>query len=142
MRRPLIIKLIAILCLLSFGMKVMAGAHLVHCTDGSGVSHLEWGGCERDAVGRCEGSCESAGHEGEDDATPEPCKDTLVRNELGAAARSASLLTLVGLPPWEWVILPGSSEPPALGMLMREVERRAAAPPPALASIRSIVMLV
>lgn len=143
MRQPLIHKLAAILCLLVFSLHAWAGAHVVRCTDPSGKSHLEWGGCEQDARGQCASSCDDNEPTCDDSHAPRPCEDTPVQKDLGVATvRSLIQITSFDLPTPMYVLVPFLVDVPAIATRTRWSDYRLAAPPPAMICLKTVVLVV
>lgn len=103
MRQPLVQRLIAVLCLVAFGLgQGMASSFLVRCEDGTG-SRFEFA-CERtgdgscvDACGQLDGLVDVADALPTDDHDPHPCKDTPV-GDTHAAAKMAAKARAFELP--------------------------------------------
>jgi hypothetical protein len=91
MNQPSIQRLIAILCLVAFGLGQTVFASMgVRCTDASGNSRIEYA-CIKSSQGECLTQCTEPGvhatdedHEG-DPATPTPCEDEPLGSQLSAA---------------------------------------------------------
>lgn len=143
MTRQFVHRLIAVICMLTTGFHAVAGGLAVQCREPDGSTHLEWGGCAPDETGRCGNPCGPQQPDDPESENPSPCEDTPVKMDTGmATARSTSSPITVDFPVPVFAIIAFPIEPLPLNMLMRRVEVRAAAPPPAMASIRTIVMLV
>ena len=143
MKRLSLHRLIALICLLTTGFNAAAGGILMQCRESDGASHLEWGGCERDAAGRCVTPCGPRQPGDPESSDPHPCEDRPVSTDVGTATvRSAHSSITVDLPILTFAIITFPIDPLPLNMLERRVTLWAAAPPPAMASIRTIVMLV
>jgi len=52
-RRHLLHRLVALICLLSTGFHAVAGGFVVECKESDGNSHPEFGGCREDETSRC-----------------------------------------------------------------------------------------
>jgi len=140
MTRQFLHRLIAVICMLTTGFHAVAGG-LVQCRDSDGTTHLEWGGCAPDEPSQCANPCGQPNDP--ESENPSPCEDTPVKMDTGlATARSTSSPITVDFPVPVFAVVAFPIEPPQLNMLMPRVEVRAAAPPPAMAFIRTIVMLV
>ena len=91
MTQPSIQRLIAILCLVAFGLGQTVFASMgVRCTDASGNTRIEYA-CIKSSQGECLTPCTEPGvnatdedHEG-DPATPTPCEDEPLGSQLSAA---------------------------------------------------------
>ncbi len=143
MHRRFLHRLIAVICVLTIGFHAVAGGLMVECRESNGVSHLEWGGCGRDVSGRCIKPCGSQQSSDPESGTPDPCEDKPVKTDVGAATvRSAPSSITFDLPLPTFAVITFPIDPLPLNMLVRWIDVRAAAPPPAMASIRTIVMLV
>ena len=143
MTRPFLHRLIAVLCLLTTSFHAVAGGFAVQCRESDGTTHLEWGGCGIGEAGRCGKPCGPLQPSESESQNSSPCEDTPVKVDVGTAtSRSACSPITVDLPLPVFAIIAFPIEPLSLNMLMRRVEVRAAAPPPAMASIRTIVMLM
>lgn len=100
MRRTLVQRLIAVLCLFAFGLgQAVSASFLVRCEDGTG-SRLEFA-CERTSDGSCVNACDQldgpvddAGAQTTDDHDPHPCKDTPVSDTHAAAKMAAKARAL------------------------------------------------
>lgn len=103
MRRPLAHRLIAVLCLVAFGLgQGIASSFLVRCEDGTG-SRFEFA-CARTSDGSCLDACDQldgpvddADARTTDDHDPHPCKDTPV-GDTHAAAKIAPKASASELP--------------------------------------------
>lgn len=143
MQRLFLHRLIAVICVLTTGFHSVAGGLMVECRESNGVSHLEWGGCDRDESGRCVKPCGPQQSSDPESGTPNPCEDKPVKTDVGTATlRSAPSSITFDLPLPTFAVITFPIDPLPLNMLVRWIEVRAAAPPPAMASIRTIVMLV
>ena len=100
MRRTLVQRLIAVICLLAFGLgQAVSASFLVRCEDGTG-SRFEFA-CERTSDGSCVDACEQvdgpvddADAQTTDDHAPHPCKDTPVSDTHAAAKMAAKARAL------------------------------------------------
>ncbi|MBX3381503.1 MAG: hypothetical protein KF805_15515 [Phycisphaeraceae bacterium] len=143
MCRELFHRLIAVICLLTTGFHALAGGLVVECRESNGVSHLEWGGCGRDESDRCVRPCGPQRSDDFESGTPSPCEDKPVKsNVVTATVRSAPSSITVDLPLPIFAVIAFLFDRPPLNMLVRWIDVRAAAPPPALMFLRTIVMLV
>lgn len=143
MRRHLLHRLIAVICVLTTGFHAVAGGVLVQCEEANGTSHLEWGGCGKDEAGRCVKPCGPQQSADPESGPQDPCQDKPVKTDVGTTTpRSAPSSITVDLPLPTFAVLPFPIHPQPLNVLMRWIDVRAAAPPPAMASIRTIVLLV
>lgn len=143
MSRLFLHRLIAVLCVLTTGFHAAAGGLMVECRESNGTSHLEWGGCDRDEAGRCAKPCTPQQPDDPESGTPNPCEDKPVKTDAGTATvRSAPSSITFDLPLPSFALLTFPIDPLPRNMLVRWIDVRAAAPPPAIASIRTIVMLV
>lgn len=145
MNRHLLHRLIAVICVLTTGFNTVAGGLMVECRESDGTSHMEWGGCDRDETGRCAKPCGPQQPNDPESGTPNPCQDPCedrpVKTDVGTATvRSAHSSVTVDLPTFEVILFP--VDPMLLNVPVRWIEVRAAAPPPEMACIRTIVMLV
>lgn len=142
-------RLIAILCLLAFGLGQTLAVPLVRCTDESGTTRIEFA-CMKSAQGACLTPCIEPGLHAADDnhesdpVTPTPCED----EPLGSHASAAKLIppsvslelvcaTVVVAILWDnWSFTtdqPASPRHP-------EVDRDR--PPDSLARLRSVILIV
>lgn len=143
MNRHFLHRLIAVICVLATGFHAVAGGLMVECRESSGTSHLEFGGCGRDESGRCVKPCGPQQPSDPESGTPNPCEDRPVKTDVGTATvRSAPSSITFDLPLPTFAVITFPIDPLPLNVLLRWVEVRAAAPPPAMACIRTIVMLV
>ena len=116
---------------------------MVECREPNGTSHLEWGGCDRDETGRCVAPCGPQLPDDPASGSPSPCEDKPVKTDVGTATvRSAHSAVTFDLPLPTFAVITFPIDPLPLNVLMRWIDVRAAAPPPAMASIRTIVLLV
>lgn len=143
MRRQFLHRLIAVICVLACGFHAVAGGFMVECRESNGTSHLEWGGCGRDETGRCVKPCGPQQSDEPESGTPNPCEDKPVKSDVvTATVRSATSSITFNLPLPTFSIISFPIDPLPLNMPVRWIEVRAATPPPAMASIRTIVLLV
>ncbi len=143
MSRHFLHRLIAVICVLTTGFHAAAGSLFVNCEEPDGTSHLEWGGCARDETGRCAKPCGPQQPDDPESGTPNPCEDKPVKTDVETATvRSAHSSVTVDLPLPTVAVIAFPIDPLPLNMLLRWIEVRAAAPPPEMACIRTIVMLV
>ena len=143
MRRHFLHRLIAVICVLTTGLHAVAGGLVVQCQESDGTSHLEWGGCGRDDAGRCIKPCGPQPPEDPESGTSNPCEDRPVKTDVDTATvRSAASSVTFELPLPTFAVITFPIDPLPPNILVRWMEFRAAAPPPAMASIRTIVMLV
>ncbi len=143
MRRHFLHRLIAFICVLTTGFHAVAGGLVVQCQESNGTSHLEWGDCDRDDAGRCIKPCGPQPPDDPESGTSNPCEDKPVKTDAGTATvRSAPSSITFDLPLPSFALLTFPIDPLPLNVLVRWIDVRAAAPPPAMASIRTIVMLV
>lgn len=141
MRNLFLRNLVTVLCLVAFGVQAMAGGLLVECREASGTSHLEWGGCGKDDTGRCFAPCEPQ-ESSDDSSAPRPCEDTPIQSHVGAAvARSSSDSITFELPLPVFTIESFAFTSLPLIIKTRRIEVRAA-PPPSVACLRTIVILI
>lgn len=125
------------------GFQAVAGGLLVECRESNGTSHLEFGGCGKDEAGRCAKPSGPLQPGEPEPGDPDPCEDRPVKSDMGLTTPTAAPSpTAFGLPLSTFAIITFSTGPPPQIVLARWRELRAAAPPPAIASIRTIVMLV
>lgn len=143
MTRHFLNRLIAVICVLTTGFHAVAGGFVVQCKEANGTSHLEWGGCGRDETGRCVKPCGPQQPDDPESGTPSPCEDKPVKTDVGTATlRSTHSSVTFDLPLPTFAVITFPIDPLPLNMLLQWIDVRAAAPPPAMASIRTIVMLV
>lgn len=143
MTRQFLNRLIAVICVLTTGFHAVASGFMVECRESNGTSHLEWGGCGRDETGRCAKPCGPQQPDDPESGTPNPCEDKPVKTDVGTATvRSAHSSVTVDLPLPTFAVIAFPIDPLPLNMLLRWIEVRAAAPPPEMACIRTIVMMV
>lgn len=143
MRRHFFHRLIAVICVLTTGFHALGGTLVVECRGSNGTSHLEFGGCGRDESGRCLTPCGPRQTNDSESRTPNPCEDKPVETDVKTATiRSAATSISFHLPLPILVVITFPVDLLPLDRLVRWIEVRAAAPPPELASIRTIVMLV
>lgn len=143
MRHHFLHRLSAVICLLTTVFHAVAGGLMVECRESNGTSHLEWGGCDRDESGRCVTPCGPQQLNDPESGTPNTCEDRPVKAEvLTTTVRSAPSSITFDLPLPTFAVITFPIDPLPLNMLVLWIEVRAAAPPPAMASIRTIVMLV
>lgn len=136
-------RLIAIIFAMATAFNAVFGGGLVHCDDANGKSHLEWGGCDQEPAGLCTKSCGPVHPDDSHSSTPAPCDDKPVQAEVGTvSARSASSSITLDLPPPTLAVISFPTEPLSLDVSGLWIDVRAAAPPPAIVSIKTIVMLV
>lgn len=147
-------RLIAILCLLGFGLGQSAVAPLfVRCQDASGKSSIEFA-CDKTADGSCLTACSlRSGHAPDDaapcddedgDHTPHPCKDTPLGESMHASKflpRSHTIdpVQFIDLPPFfaQTIVWSDLAAPHAAAPLPP-----IARPPDAVARLRTIIMIV
>jgi hypothetical protein len=133
----------AVICLLTTGFHALAGGFVVECKDSDGTSHLEWGGCGGDEPSHCMKPCGPGQPVNPESEPSEPCDDTPIKSdECTATRRSGYSFTTIDLVLPTFAVSSCSIDLPPLKVLVRRIEFRAAAPPPAIACIRTIVMLV
>jgi len=143
MNRHLLHRVIAVICMLATGFQTVAGGLLVHCKEANGTSHLEWGGCGRDEMGRCAKPCSPEHSDDPESSTTNPCQDEPVKSSLGASPVRAAAWTITAeLPQPELAAVFFPADRPSQGLSVRCAGTRATAAPPDIACIRSIVMLV
>lgn len=143
MSRNLLHRLIAVICVLTTGFHAVAGGLLVECRESNGTSHLEFGGCGQDESGQCAKACGPQQPDDPESGTPSQCEDKPVNTGVGTATvRSAHSSVTFDLPLPTFAVITFPIVPLPLNVLVRWIEVRAAAPPPEMASIRTIVMLV
>lgn len=128
--------------MVAFGLQVLLGAHFIRCADATGSIHLEWGGCAPGTEGHCSRSCDDNAP-GDDRHPPVPCDDTPVfKGVTVATSRSFTLTPAADAPMPVWAVPSETLQQPGFAFAPLRVERRSAAPPPAMASIRTIVLVV
>ncbi len=143
MSRNLLHRLIAVICVLTTGFHAVASGFLVECRESNGTSHLEFGGCDQDESGRCAQACGPQQPDDPESGIPSPCEDKPVKAGVGTATiRSVHSSVTVDLPLPTFAVVTSPIDPLPPNVLVRWIEVRAAAPPPEMASIRTIVMLV
>jgi hypothetical protein len=143
MSRHFLHRLIAVICVLTIGFHAVAGGLLVECRESGGTSHLEFGGCGRDESGRYVKPCGPQQTDAPESGTPNPCEDKPLKTDVGTATvRSAPSSITFDMPLPTFAVVTFPIDPLPLNVLVRWIDVRAAAPPPAMASIRTIVMLV
>lgn len=143
MKRPFFHRVIAVICLIVTGFHAAVGALVVQCEEANGTSHLEWGGCGKDETGRCVKPCSGEEPADRESDPANSCHDKPVKPDVGAArAGAAASVIAIDLPLPVFAILALSVDPLPANVLVRRVDARALAPPPEMACIRSIVMLV
>ena len=144
MRSGPVQRLISVLCLAAFSFQAAVGMDLVHCKDSGDGARLEWG-CRRDDAGRCGQPRDGQDTTDEDRGScpvPGPCEDEPVSRELtGASAGLVRQSVKIDVPPTPTEAKPFSIGRPSTFMNGR-IEGRAAAPPPAMMHIRTVVIVV
>lgn len=143
MNRPLFHRLVALLCVLVTGFSGVARGYLVECRGPDGVRHLEWGGCSDDSAACCVSPCVAGQTDDAGSPGPAPCEDRPVNGEVGTATTRAVVAELaLDMPlPGSGVLTILTDATPRHVLVARPVVRLAA-PPPAMALIRTIVLLV
>lgn len=136
--------LVTLMCVLSIAFQAVAGGLLVQCNEADGSSHLEWGGCGRDENGRCAKPCGPQSPDDSESQTQQnPCEDKPVTTDVvSSTVRSATSSITVDLPLPVFAVVAFPNTPLPLNIPVQRIEVRATAPPPSIASIRTIVMLV
>lgn len=142
MTRFLFQRFCPIVCLVAFCFQAIAGIGLIRCTDPSGSTRLEWG-CDRNEAGLCVNSSEDAPHEQHESPKPRPCEDTRVQSEISAAIeRSTAQPHSLSADGACFILSPAPIDPLPKVLTTRRVEPRAAAPPPWLTFVQTIILLV
>lgn len=143
MRCHFLHRLIAVICVLTTSFYGVGGGLLVECKESNGTSHLEFVGCGRDEAGQCVKPCGPQQSNDSESDTQNPCEDKPVKKDVGTSTvKSAPSSIVYDLPlvTLANVVFPNDALP--LNVPARWIDVRAAAPPPEMASIRTIVMLV
>ena len=127
-------------CLVAFGLNsAILARGVVRCEDSQGSSRLEWG-CQKNGDGHCQRKTDA---HPEHDQRSGPCEDTPVNSSLTAADRAAPGSPHVVLP--NLLIADVELVEAHFELVVRQgsiCQARIAAPPPGLATIRTIVFLV
>ncbi len=144
-------KLIAMLCLLAFGLGQSVFASLgVRCTDSAGNVRIELG-CVKTVQGACVTACDESQAEDEaeksrhsDPAAPTPCEDEPLGSQASTGRLTPSSLSLeavfaavVVTLVWDHRLLASDQ----LGSIHRP-ERDRDRPPDALGRLRSVILIV
>lgn len=150
MRQPSTHRLIALLCLVAFGLGQSLFTSMgVRCTDASGNSRIEYA-CVKTSNGAClTPGIELVAHEADDDhssdpAGPTPCEDEPLGSQISAAKVIPSsvsidpvLAALVVAVLWDgWPV--DIAQPARCATAEPERER----PPDSLARLRTVILLV
>lgn len=150
MRQPLVQRLIAVLCLVAFGLgQGIASSFLVRCEDGTG-SRFEFA-CARTSDGSCLDACDQvdgpvdhADAQPTDDHDPHPCKDTPVGDTHAAAkiAPKSSAPELPELTAMATAIAYHAAVFDTPNPRMHVVPRTNEKPPDTTARLRTVILVV